>query len=160
MDRENSNRPKRRTAIVARELLCYDIDIAALSETRLPGEDQLVESGAGYTFFWKGSSAEEKRLGVGFAVKAGLIDFIEHPTGVNNRITHLRLSLTDSRFITIFSIYAPTMTNSEETIMHFYQELKTALTKVPVGDKLLLLGDFNARVGNGSETWMHLENLA
>jgi len=36
---------------VALELARYNIDIAALSETRLHGEDSLTEVGAGYAFF-------------------------------------------------------------------------------------------------------------
>ena len=51
MDREEADRPMRRTALVAKELERYRIDIAALSETRFPGEGQLKEVGSGYTFF-------------------------------------------------------------------------------------------------------------
>lgn len=40
------------------ELVRYNINIAALSETRLHGEDSLTEVGAGYTFFWEGVLAE------------------------------------------------------------------------------------------------------
>lgn len=70
MDTENSERPERRTAFVARELRQYNIDIAALQETRRAGEGQLTEKGAGYTFFWKGKEENEQRIhGVGFAVK-------------------------------------------------------------------------------------------
>lgn len=47
-------RPRRRTALVARELKRYNIYIAALSETRFHGEDSITETGEGYTFFWKG----------------------------------------------------------------------------------------------------------
>ena len=61
MDREEADRPMRRTALVARELRRYRIDIAALSETRFPGEGQLKEVGSGYTFFWSGRSSEEHR---------------------------------------------------------------------------------------------------
>ena len=42
---------RRRTALIACELARYNIDIAALSETRLPDEGSLVETGTGYTFF-------------------------------------------------------------------------------------------------------------
>ena len=51
MDNPNANRPERRTALVARELCRYNIDIAALSATRFADEGQLTESGTGYTFF-------------------------------------------------------------------------------------------------------------
>ena len=48
-------RTERRTAVVAEELERYIIEIATLSETRLSREDQLEETGSGYTFFlvWK-----------------------------------------------------------------------------------------------------------
>ena len=41
---------RRRIALISCELVRYNIDIAALSETRLPDEDFLVEMGTGYTF--------------------------------------------------------------------------------------------------------------
>jgi len=56
LDTDSSERPPRRTALVASELNRYNIDIAALSETRLQDEGSLTEVGEGYTFFWKGIS--------------------------------------------------------------------------------------------------------
>ena len=41
---DNNKRTERRTAILAAELQRYSIDIAALSETRFAGEDQLIEA--------------------------------------------------------------------------------------------------------------------
>ena len=43
MDNPKSDRPERRTGIVARELARYDINIASLNETRFPEEGQLRE---------------------------------------------------------------------------------------------------------------------
>ena len=69
-DSATSSRPERATALVARELDRYGIDIAALSETRLADSGQLVEKGAGYTFFWQGRpAAEVRQSGVGFIIK-------------------------------------------------------------------------------------------
>ena len=44
LDREGSKRPERQTALVAKELSRYNIDIAALCETQLLGKDSLVEN--------------------------------------------------------------------------------------------------------------------
>ena len=44
LDRDESRNAERRTAIVARELARYNVDIAALSETRLSGENQLSDT--------------------------------------------------------------------------------------------------------------------
>ena len=41
LDREDTDRPERRTALIAKELSKYNIDTAALSETRLAGEGTL-----------------------------------------------------------------------------------------------------------------------
>ncbi|VDL94700.1 unnamed protein product [Schistocephalus solidus] len=43
LDNPRSNRPERRTALVARELACYTVDIAALIETRFSEQGQLEE---------------------------------------------------------------------------------------------------------------------
>ena len=42
---------RRRTALIGCEHARYNIDVAALSETRLPDKGTLVEMGTGYTFF-------------------------------------------------------------------------------------------------------------
>ena len=90
LDLPNSSRPERRTALLAKELSNYGVDIAALSETRLSGENQRVEVGAGYTFFWKGKDEGIRRTGgVGFAIKSHLLDKIDHPIPITDRIMTL-----------------------------------------------------------------------
>lgn len=66
LDRNYSVRPQRRTALIANELARNNIDIAALSETRLAGERELCKRGIGYSFFWSGRAPEERcEAGVG-----------------------------------------------------------------------------------------------
>ncbi|KAL8558760.1 hypothetical protein ACOMHN_043703 [Nucella lapillus] len=72
--RDGTERHQRRAALIGRELAIYNIDIAALSETRLTGEGELCERGAGYTFFRSGRGPEERReAGVGFAMETSLV---------------------------------------------------------------------------------------
>ena len=155
LDSENDNRPERRTALVARELKRYDIDIAALSETRLAKEGQITEVNAGYTIFWKGKPEEDRReSGVGFAIKTKLVDKLEElPFGTSNRIVSLRLPLQGGRFATVISVCAPTMTHPEADILLFYSDLRRVLSGVHKDDKILLMGDFNARVGADHDIW-------
>jgi exonuclease III len=154
-DTNNSNRPERRTALVCRELARYNIDIVALSETRFADEGQLVEKAAGYTIFWIGRPAEERReAGVGFAIKSNIVPRLESlPKGINDRLMTLRLALSGNRFVTIISAYAPTMTNLDETKDKFYEDLELIISQVPRKDKLIIMGDFNARVGTDHQTW-------
>ncbi|BHF59664.1 hypothetical protein SprV_0100262500 [Sparganum proliferum] len=73
-DDPRSNRPERSTALVARELARYKVDIAALSETQFSEQGQLEEVGAGYTFFWSGRPRTERRnAGVAFAIRNDIV---------------------------------------------------------------------------------------
>ena len=148
-------RPPRRTALVASELRRYNIDIAALSETRFPDEDSLTEVGEGYTFFWKGLPEDSPRIhGVGFAIKTKLLAKLpEGPIGLNERLMTWRLPLVKGRFLTLISSYAPTLEADETIKDSFYSALDTVLQNISKTDKVVLLGDFNARVGNKKELW-------
>ena len=58
LDREDTARPHRRTALIARELARYKIDIAALSETRFAEEGAICEPEGGTP----SSGKEEQRM--------------------------------------------------------------------------------------------------
>jgi exonuclease III len=152
---DSKNTMERRTALICRELAKYDIDIAALSETRLPDESQLEEVAAGYTIYWRGKPATDKRqAGVGFAVKSSIANKLESvPQGLSDRLMTLRLRLSTHHHATLISAYAPTMSYPDDVKESFYEELGNAIRAVPRNDKLILLGDFNARVGRDHQTW-------
>ena len=59
----------------------------------------------------------------------------------------LRLPLSGKRHATIVSAYAPTMTNPDEVKDKYYDDLDSVISAAPQTDKLILLWDFNARVG-------------
>ena len=55
-------------------------------------------------------------------------------------------------YATIVSAYASTMTNPDEVKDKFYDDLDSVISTAPRTDKLILLGDFNARVGTDHQT--------
>ncbi|BHF62951.1 hypothetical protein SprV_0200594000 [Sparganum proliferum] len=155
LDNPRSNRPERRTALVARELARYKVDIAALSETRFSEQGQLEEVGAGYTFFWSGRPRTERRdAGVAFAIRNDIVGRLPClPQGINDRLMSLRLPLWGGKFATIISAYAPPMTSPVAARDKFYEDLHALLATVSKADKLIVLGDFNARVGTDHTAW-------
>lgn len=62
LDCTTAARPERRTALAGGELTRCNIQIVALSETRLPEEGQLPEKGASYAFSWSGCSKKVTSL--------------------------------------------------------------------------------------------------
>ena len=153
LDREGTARPERRTALLDRELERYNVDIAALSETRLPDAGETPEST--YTFFWSGKPEADKReSGVGFAVKSKLVPCLkDKPKAINDRLMTVRLTLHQQRCATLISVYAPTLQHTDESKEKFYSELRSVIDSVPSQDKLIILGDFNARVGADWTAW-------
>ena len=147
LDRERSKRPERQTALVAKELGKYSI------ETRLALPDSLIDGG--YTFFWSGRGEQEKReAGVGFAIRNSIAAQLEQdPVAVNDRIMTLRLPLQKNAYLSIVSVYGPTMTNPEENKENFYNQLRDVIKNINRKDKLIIAGDFNARVGCDHESW-------
>ena len=75
------------------------------------------------------------------------------PWPVSDRIMTIRLPLGRDNFATIISMYAPTMTHPDEIKKAFYNQLASVLSGIPCTDKLLLIGDFNARIGRYNEKW-------
>lgn len=124
---------------------------AALQETRLPDEGSIKETN--FTFFWKGKDTSAVREhGVGFAVRNELLHSIETPWGVSERIMVMRLN-SDCGFVTIIAAYAPTLNSSAESKDRFYQQLGDTVQHTRRGDRLIILGDFNARVGRDKMSW-------
>nr|VZI09628.1 unnamed protein product [Spirometra erinaceieuropaei] len=95
LDNPRSNRPERRTALDARELARYKVDIAALSETRFSEQGKLEE----------------------------------------------RLLSADEQ---------PRRRRRQRQI---YEDLHALLATVSKADKLIVLGDFNVRVGTDHTAW-------
>lgn len=155
MDPPRSNRPERRSALVALELQRLGIDIAALSEIRFAGTGSLQEPSVGYTLFWSGKPEAERRLsGVGFMIKDSIVAKLENlPTGHSDRIMQMRLNLKNNQHATLFSVYSPTLQADISVKEKFYTDLRTYVSKAPAEDKIFILGDFNARVGKDAEAW-------
>ena len=117
------------------------------------------EVGAGYTFFFlRGVPKGTRRShGVGFAVKSKLLQRIsESPVGINGRLLTWRIPLAKERFA--ISAYAPTLDVEHNIKDDFYRALDAILQKNPATDRLILMRDFNARVGKDSLASMEWEN--
>ena len=153
---DSEDRPQRRSALVARELARLDIDIAALSEVRFAEQGSLREDGAGYTFFWSGKNKDECRFsGVGIMVKSSIARKLQNlPFSHSDRIMSLRLPIQDNKLATVLSVYAPTLQAETGVKEAFYRDLHNLLQQVDSKDKLLISGDFNARVGRDFKLWI------
>ncbi|BHF64852.1 hypothetical protein SprV_0200786000 [Sparganum proliferum] len=74
--------------------------------------------------------------------------------GINDRLMRLRLPLPRPQFVTITIAYASPMTGFDELKIRFYEYKHVLLASVPKANKLVVLGEFTARVGANFAPWM------
>ena len=141
----------RKTAVIDRELSRLQMDIVALQETRLPETGSVRERD--FTLFWQGKPSDEVREhGVGFAVRNKLLGSITPPAEGTERILSLRLQ-TSSGPVSLISAYVPTLASTAEAKDKFYDDLSSAIRRIPDRELLFVAGDFNSRVGVDHNSW-------
>ena len=72
---------------------------------------------------------------------------------VNSRIVYVHLQFGDKhpsgsqQYVSIISVYAPTHRAPADVKEKLYDDLQAVISSVPSSDVLLVMEDFNARVG-------------
>ena len=104
--------------------------------------------GIGHTFLWSGLATVVRRIhSVGFAVRTALLQSTQQsPNAIDERLMTLRLPLAKNRFATFVSVYSPTLDSFDDVKDRFYDTLYSTLRRILQDDKIILLGDLNARV--------------
>ena len=90
--------------------------------------------------------------GVAIALGQSAEKMLERYECVNERIVWCRLK---GKYVnvTIVQVYAPTEEKTDEEKEDFYIRLKEVIRSVKQHDMLLLMGDFNAKVGQDDGIW-------
>ena len=60
---------------------------------------------------------------------------------------------TSSGKTTVIQTYAPTASSTEEEIDEFYMSLQTVMNSISNTDLVIIMSDFNAKVGRDRKTW-------
>ncbi|KAK3523553.1 hypothetical protein QTP70_002456 [Hemibagrus guttatus] len=133
---------------LVREVEWYWLEIVGLASTHSLGSGtQLLERG--WTLFSGVPHDESRRAGVGLLIAPQLSRHVLEFSLVNERVVSLRLR-TGDRCLTVVSAYGP---NGSVEYPTFLETLRGVLEGAPTGDSIVLLGDFNAHVGNDSDAW-------
>ena len=155
LDKADSSRLEHRSTLVAHEHSRFNIDITAFSEVHLADEGSLMEHSPAYTLYWSGKPSTERCLScVGLMVRNSIAYKLDRlPTGHSDCIMSMPLPLEGKQHLTLFSVYAPTLLADPVDKDIFYSDLRRLLNNIPEDNKVLILGNFNTRVGKDSKAW-------
>lgn len=132
--------------VIQREMERLQITVMGLSETRWKGQGHFNWNG--YRIIMSGQR-EKGRNGVAIMCDRKSANAIMGYDTVSDRILSVRFRGKKVN-ITIIQVYAPTSVAIEEEHERFYNELQSIIDKTPKGDVVMIIGDFNAKVGKNS----------
>ena len=90
--------------------------------------------------------ATSGRNGVGILIDRSLKDGVVDVRRRGDRIILVRIVVGDS-VVNVISAYVPQVGLSESTKNHFWEDLDSLVSTVPISEKLLIGGDLNGHVG-------------
>lgn len=142
-----------RTQQAVKEMKRYNLDILGVSEARWLGSGKEVKDGTAILY---AGNNERRERGVAIMFDQKYEKYLIEWKPVSDRIITARFNSKFAK-LTLIQCYAPTNGDEEEAKDSFYDKLQAEISRVPPHDVLLVLGDFNAKVGsinNGFEQCM------
>ena len=96
----------------------------------------------------EGASLWELRRGAGVAIflSKRVSQSLKEWKCINERIVRIRLRIEDV-WMSVIQVYATTEDSKNEVKDDFYEQLEGTVREAPKQNKLVALGDLNARVG-------------
>lgn len=140
--------------ILQRELKAAEIDICGLAETHWKGKGHFTTND--HQIFVSGSDTAS-RNGVAIMVNKRIAQYVESYQAINDRIIEVTVR-TKPTNMHLIQVYMPTTDADDQEVEDIYQEIEQIVSAIPKKEPLIILGDFNAKVGKTTDN-NNLQNI-
>ena len=124
------------------EMTRFDIDILGIAETRWI-DSGVIDKDQRVMYF---SGGQKHANGVGIIIKKKWSKSVQGFIPISDRVMMLKIEGKPFNVV-IVQCYAPTKDHSDEEIEEYYNEIQECLKLVKSTDVLVVMGDWNAKVG-------------
>ena len=129
------------------DLSNLDSGVEVLQETQL---ESGIKKSDNFALFSSGLESKKHEFGCSFYVNGEFLKYVKDFKIINERICCLRLKAKWFS-CTLINVHAPTNEKTEEIREEFCNLLEQNINPIARADNKIILGDFNAKVGEESE---------
>ena len=137
--------------ILLEEARRFEIDILGLCETHLTDTETLINKDE-YTILLSSRKDGVSREGVGLMITQPILQCLQSFEAISPRLLTAKFKMKEG-IVNLIQAYAPTTSHSESVSDEFYDDLQLLIQKIPKKETLIILGDFNAKLGTDHDTW-------
>lgn len=134
-----------KTHIMEKELERCGMSVTGICETHWKGKGHFKTSNGNTIIF--SSNEDNSRNGVGFVISANTYKYVMAYDAISDRIATIKLKSKPVP-LNIIQVYAPTSDYNDQEIEDFYGKLEETLSNIPGREIAMIVGDFNAKVGD------------
>ena len=132
---------------IKREAIRLEIDVLGVAETRWTNNGKLVTSD-GWEFYYSGGDTHQ--AGVGLWVSPKFKKAVTEVRPINDRLITMRINAKPQP-INIIQVYMPTSTSEVDDVVKVYAKMQNIIECSPSNEKLIIMGDLNAKIGEDTE---------
>ena len=129
-----------------REMERNSLDVVGVSEMRWRGEGDFWSEKHRIIY----AGGEENKRGVGIVLKKDLAKRVNKIIQKSDRLLLVKIQ-NEPRDIVIIQVYMPTTDYNDEEVEAVYEQLEEMLKEVKGKDLLVIMGDWNAVLGEGKD---------
>lgn len=135
-----------KTENIVKEMKRLQIDILGCSETRWPNSGHCIIHE--HHIYFSGDNTTRNKNGVAIILNDQTNMTVKGFIPISNRVALLKIKAQPFD-LNIIQSYAPISESNEQEIEEFYEQLRTALKHTRKEEINIILGDMNAKIGQG-----------